>query len=162
MKSYSHSCQIITVLAALAVLFGVAGAVQAVSILFVSDVESDNNIPLVLVGDGHTVTTVLNDYSVGNNPALSGDLSAYDAVFWSATGSGDGGTHNASTFTNLSSYVSAGGRVFVTGYDSIASPTDDNLISFLGGAGSRDVPSAPAAVINVVKFASKIVLKARW
>jgi hypothetical protein len=36
--------------------------------------------------------------------------------------------------------------VFVTGYDSIASPTDPDLIGFVGGTSSRDVPSACGAV----------------
>ncbi len=151
MKSRNYLCQIITVLAALAVLtFAQVPSARAASILFVSDVQSDNNIPVVLTADGHTVTSVLNDYSSGNNPMLSGDLSAYGAVFWSATGTGMGGIHNASTFINLANYVSAGGRVFVTGYDSIASPTDSELISFLGGTGSVDVPDVPTAVISVV------------
>jgi hypothetical protein len=36
--------------------------------------------------------------------------------------------------------------VFVTGYDSIASPTDAPLISFVGGTGSVDVPGAVGPV----------------
>ncbi|MEC7522882.1 MAG: hypothetical protein VYE22_23605 [Myxococcota bacterium] len=115
--------------------------------LFVSDASSDTNVPAALTADGHTVTTVTGDFSGGANPTLTGDLSAYDAVFWSATGNGFGANHDAATFTALDAYVSAGGRVFVTGYDSIASPTDANLIAFLGGSGSRDVPGAPGAVI---------------
>ena len=59
-----------------------------------------------------------------------------------ANGTGGGSSHtNAALFTNLETYVSNGGKVFVTGYDSVASPTDSHLVSFLGGTGSRDFTS---------------------
>gem|GEM_PF-906752 len=117
--------------------------------LFVSDSNTDNNIPAALTADGHTVTTVINDYvaATATNPTLVGPLAAYDAVFWSATGTGNGDLHAAATFTALSAYVSAGGNVFVTGYDSIASPADTNLIAFLGGTGSADISVAPGPVV---------------
>ncbi|MCH8806604.1 MAG: PEP-CTERM sorting domain-containing protein [Planctomycetes bacterium] len=126
-----------------------AGSALADNILFVSDRQTDTNIPTVLTNEGHSLTTVVGDFASGANPALSGDLSSFDAVFWSATGAGFGSTHNASTFANLSTYVSAGGSVFVTGYDSIASPTDAEMIAFLGGTGSQDVPAAPGPVANI-------------
>jgi hypothetical protein len=111
------------------------------NILFVSDYTSDTNIPDALRVDGHTVTVVTGDYATGN-AALTGSLSGYHMVYWSATGSGYGSTHSATVITALESYVSSGGCVFVTGYDSIASPVDPDLIGFLGGTSSRDVPSA--------------------
>lgn len=52
----------------------------------------------------------------------------------------DGGLHtNAAVFTNLMSYVSTGGFVFVTGHDAITHPHDISMIEFIGG------PSASAA-----------------
>jgi hypothetical protein len=115
------------------------GILGNTNILFVSDTTTDAvNIPGVLTGEGHTVTVVTNDYSGGNNATLQGPLGEYDVVFWSATGAGFGSTHSAATFTNLNNYVNAGGRIFVTGYDSIASPSDPELITFLGGATSND------------------------
>jgi len=104
----------------------------------VSDNTSDLNIGTVLSGDGHTVTTVTNDFSGGNNTVLQGPFGPFSAVFWSATGTQYGSNHSAATFTNLINYVIGGGRVFVTGYDSIASPLDANLIAFLGGTSSVD------------------------
>lgn len=119
---------------------------HAANILFVSDAGGDSEIAAVLTMDGHVVTIRSGDFATGNM-ALRADLSGYDAVFWSASGSGYGDAHSdAMVFTNLTAFVTAGGRVFVTGYDSIASPTDPMLIAFLGGTGSIDVPGAPGAV----------------
>ena len=114
-------------------------------VLFVSDVATDTNIPGVLTGDRHTVTTVLNDYvaATSANPTLEGPLGAYDVVVWSATGAGSGSAHRAETFANLTAFVNAGGLVFVTGYDSIASPPDPDLVAFLGGTGSVDRAGGP-------------------
>jgi MYXO-CTERM domain-containing protein len=115
----------------------------AVNVLFVSDVSTDTNIATVLSGDGHTVTVVLNDFASGDNPRLRADLSAFQAIVWSASGAGAGAEHTSdAVFTNLSAFVTAGGSVFVTGYDSIASPVDPRLIAFLGGTSSVDVPGA--------------------
>lgn len=112
------------------------------NILFVSDSGVGGAIADVLEGDGHTVTRVMDAFSGGDVPALSGDLSAYGAIFWSASGNSSGDQHTNSTmFANLEAYVAAGGRVFVTGYDSIASPGDPQLIAFLGGTGSSDFGS---------------------
>ena len=56
--------------------------------------------------------------------------------------------------SNLSSYVSAGGRVFVTGYDSISSPSDTALQAFLGGVGSVDTCGTPEAISAVANSLS--------
>src|SRR5687767_142420 len=80
----------------------------AANILFVSDSNTDSNIPMALMADMHTVTTVMMDYPA--NMALLGDLGDYDAVYWSATGPGSGAEHsNPMVFTNLTSYVMGGG-----------------------------------------------------
>jgi hypothetical protein len=101
------------------------------------------------MADGHMVTTVTGDFSGGTNTQLGMPLDAYDAVYWSADGTGSGASHtDAAVFTNLTNYVTAGGRVFVTGYDSIASPTDSMLIAFLGGTSSRDNFSAASTITS--------------
>ena len=121
------------------------------NILFVSDNGTDADIANVMEDEGYTVETVLNAYSGGTTSALLGDLSAYDVIFWSASGELGGDVHDDATlFQNLTDYVSAGGRIFITGHDSIASPTDSLLISFLGGTSSRDLgtPSTQAQGAN--------------
>lgn len=119
---------------------------SAAHVLVVSDSGADLNLADALRADGHTVEVSYPEFMSGN-ATLRSDLSGYDAVFWSASGSGSGDVHpDASVFSNLVRYVEAGGRVLVTGYDSVASPEDPLLIQFLGGTGSTDVPPAPGPI----------------
>lgn len=111
------------------------------NILVVSDATGATEIAPILTNEGYNVTVVNNDFSGGNNTVLQGSLSSYDVIFWQAIGTGFGDIHNAATFTNLTNYVNSGGAVFVHGYDVIASPTDQELINFLGGTSSTDVPT---------------------
>ena len=50
--------------------------------LFVSDTNTDSNIPTVLRGDGHTVDVVINDYNATttNNARLQTPIGAYDTM----------------------------------------------------------------------------------
>lgn len=114
-----------------------------------SDNGADENIVDVLTGDGHDVTLISDNYTSGGTPALQEDLSAYDAVYWSANGSGFGSNHNAATTDAVEAYAAAGGFVFVTGYDSIDSPDDTNLHALIGATGSRDVPGAPGPIEDI-------------
>lgn len=123
-------------------LLGVAPAEAQLNLLFVSDSTTDTNIPTALQADGHTVTVVTGDFATGN-ATLQGDLSAFHAVFWSSTGGGSGDIAPAAALTNLTNYVTAGGDVFVTGYDSIASPDDPSLLAFIGASSDRDISSGP-------------------
>lgn len=127
--------------------------VFAANVLVVDDDTGDSvNIDGALQAGGHTVTTVTNDFVGGSNPTLQGTLSQYDAVYWTASGGiGFGEVHSdPATFTNLNSYVSDGGCVFVTGYDSVASPTDPPLYTFLGATSSSDaVSSTPQPIVNI-------------
>lgn len=115
--------------------------VSAAHILFVADGFSDTSIVDVLRADGHTVETVINDYveRTGDNPSLHRELAGFDVIFWSATGLDH---RSPAVFANLDRFVLDGGRVFVTGFDAIASPEDPRLIAFLGGSGSIDAGSA--------------------
>ena len=122
---------------------------QAGPVLFVSDSTTDTSIATVLTGAGYTVTSLTNQYvsATGATTALLGSLGSYSAIFWSATGNGFGDqNNNAAMLANLSSYVSGGGRIFVTGYDSIASPDDAALQAFLGGSGSVDTCGIPGVI----------------
>lgn len=137
-------------IATFVVLAAAPDRARAAEILFVADSDGDADIATALRADGHTVTTVTRDFASGSNPGLRAPLGDYDAVFWSADGTGSGSAHTDTVaFANLSNYVSRGGRVFVTGYDSIASPTDPALIAFLGGTGSTDDFASPGAIVSV-------------
>lgn len=139
-------------LAALFSLSALSTSVQAGPILFASDSTTDTSIATVLTGAGYAVTSLTNQYdnATGATTALLGALAGYDSIFWSATGTGFGAlNNNAAMLSNLSNYVSAGGRVFVTGYDSIASPNDPALQAFLGGSGSVDTCGNPGVISSV-------------
>lgn len=133
--------------AALAVVALNAAPARAARVLFVSDATADVDVASVLAADGHDVVRVTNDFATGNAALRDGELFAYALVVWSASGSGYGDAHgDPAVFARLTAYVEGGGRVLVTGYDSVASPTDPLLIAFLGGTGSTDVPGPPGAV----------------
>jgi Ca2+-binding RTX toxin-like protein len=132
--------------------------------LFVSDSGVGSAIADVLEADGHTVTRVIDDFvslpgqfSNGVTPVLQGDLSQYDAIFWSASGNSSGDTHDASMFDGLEAYVNGGGRVFVTGYDSVASPLDPALIAFLGSTGSQDFGTPNTVVMGANSLSTGVV-----
>ncbi len=111
------------------------------NVLFVDDEggpPTDNaDIETALIAAGHTVTYITGDYDNNtnqNNTVLQGNLSAYSIIVWAATGDNGGGdVHSATTTNNLANWVSNGGWLFVTGYDTIASPIDPNLITLIGG-----------------------------
>ncbi|CUJ88738.1 Hemolysin, chromosomal [Shimia thalassica] len=108
-------------------------------ILFVSDSGAGRGIARALRADGYDVDGAIDDFASGSNPALLQDLSDYGAIFWSASGNSSGDRHtDSAVFDNLTNFVTNGGRVFVTGYDSVASPGDPQLIAFLGGTRSSD------------------------
>jgi len=115
---------------------------SAADILFVSNSGAGTGIVTVLMGEGHTVTS-----AASGSTALAGDLSAYDAVYWSATSSY---SVPDATFTNLTTYVTAGGRLFITGYDAIIS--NRLLAALAGGTSASDLTSrsdpGPIAMIE--------------
>ena len=121
----------------------------AANILFVSDNGDATEIPTALTSAGYTVTSVFNDFVAGNNTVLQGSLAAYDLIYWHASGAnGFGEIHNTATFTNLNSFVSAGGNVFVTGYDVMVSPNDPDMITFLGGTFGNDIGPGNSTLIG--------------
>jgi MYXO-CTERM domain-containing protein len=138
------------VVTALAIVVAPPSA-SAATILFVSNTGGDTNIPTALMADGHVVIT-------GTSADLAGDLSAFEAVFWSSTSSY---SIASSTFTNLTSYVMGGGRVFVTGYDGVISNTE--LANFCGASSARDLVGSPGpgAVVSVANSLTVGVLDIR-
>lgn len=136
-------------LALLALAALVPAPASAAQVLLVSDAGGDLGIASVLEADGHAVEIRSNDFATGN-ASMCVDLARFDLVVWSANGSGYGDVHgDPVVFSCLRAFVETGGRVFVTGYDSVASPTDPLLIEFLGATGSTDVPGPPGPVTQV-------------
>ena len=96
------------------------------NILFVSDTTTDTDIITVLEGDGHTVTSRLNEYNGSTRPVLEGALSGYDAVYWS-TSQQNHTSADQPAFDNLSAYAASGGYVFITGADGVIDPYNPDL-----------------------------------
>jgi len=129
-------------------------------ILVVSDSTTDENIADAL-SPFHNVTLVSNGYDTttqGTTP-LEGFLTPYDVVYWSATGTGFGSLNASSPmYANLANWVFGGGRIYVTGYDSIDSPDDPDLALFVGGTGSTadlfngQVPGPLASIYSSLTY----------
>lgn len=118
------------ILGTLVLLLATTSKANAANVLFVDD-GNDNETPIITVleGDGHTVTVAREDWVLGENQVLQGNLSGYDAIVWSANN--QGGATSATTINSLQTYVSSGGSLFVTGSDSLASPEDPLLANFI-------------------------------
>lgn len=127
-----------SLVASLIVCSLVLGGAQlyAGTVLFVSDTATDLDIATVLAGDGHVVTNVTNDYATGN-ATLKGDLSGYDAVFWSTS---QVDHDDPALLAALSTWVSGGGRLFVTGADGVIASYNPTTAfqEFLGGTAGWD------------------------
>jgi hypothetical protein len=124
---------------------------HAANILFVADGTGDLELVGALRREGHTITQVAMDYSreTGTNARLMMPLDEYDAVYWSATGVGaELDRTDQAVFDNLREFVTRGGRLFITGYDSVASPDNPRMWDLLGGTGAMDVPRTPGPIID--------------
>lgn len=135
-------------LIATGVLALIGHGVFAANVLYVANGNNSEDEPsaaTALTSAGHTVTEVYNDLSTGENVALQGDLSPYGAVVWGASDNNKPPFTSAATIASLTSYVSNGGYLYITGYDSVASPDDPLLADFIGGASNvgieDDVPA---------------------
>lgn len=96
----------------------------------------------LLESNGWTVTAVYDDrdpITSANTTLETADLSAYDLIVWGASdnnksSAGVSRQTSPEAIAALEAYASTGGFVFVTGFDSVASPEDLTLASFLAGA----------------------------
>ena len=150
----------------LAVLWVLSLSAQGANILYVAnggcpgDGENDCSLVPVLEAEGHSVTEVYDDGPEANgNATLQGDLSPFGAVYWAASDDNKSDPDpdfltSAATISALESYVEAGGFLYITGYDSIASPNDQLLADFIAGASSvsidDDYANGTVSVANVL------------
>ena len=124
-----------------------ASMALAQNALYVANGESDSSdngasSVSLLESNGWTVTAVYDDRDpdTGANTTLeTANLSGYDLIVFGASDDNkdDDGESNQTSpeaIVALEAYASNGGFVFVTGYDSVASPEDLTLASFLAGA----------------------------
>jgi hypothetical protein len=72
-----------------------------------------------------------------SDPSL---LSDYGVVIWYASGGGAGRLTTQSEHDTLENYLQSGGRLLVTGYDTLGSPTDDLLAILVRSSSAGDGP----------------------
>jgi len=121
----------------------------ATPVLVISDyLTADEALATALTNAGFAVTRRTAAFDDDTDTTDFGNLDGFATVFWSATGAGFGSEHSRETFAALEDYADDGDYVMVVGYDTIASPTDDQLITFLGGTSSID-SGISAAIENV-------------
>jgi uncharacterized repeat protein (TIGR01451 family) len=80
-----------------------------------------------------------------SNSAL---LSAYSVVVWYASGAGFGRLTTQQEHDSLESYLQSGGRLLVTGYDTLGSPTDTLLADLIRSNSSGDGPFTTDFVVT--------------
>jgi hypothetical protein len=86
---------------------------------------------------------VVNDNWDGTQGIYTSDysfLSSYDVVVWYASGYGAGRLITQQEHDALELYLQAGGRLLVTGYDTLGSPTDTLLADLVHSSDSGDGP----------------------
>jgi len=127
-------------------LFGILGIASATSVVLVEDQGGFGNAGTILTADGHSVTIHNSEFAASytnlNNIAY---LSTFDMVVWGARGGGVGGVTPASVINTLETYISNGGNLLVTGYDTIGSPTDTLLAALVRSSTSGDRVSGDPA-----------------
>lgn len=121
-----------------------ASMALAQNALYVANGESDStdngaSSVSLLESNGWTVTAVYDDRDsdTGANTTLeTANLSGYDLIVFGASDDNKDTVEvtSAATIAALEEFASNGGFVFVIGYDSVASPEDLPLASFLAGA----------------------------
>jgi Ca2+-binding RTX toxin-like protein len=123
-------------------------------ILLVSDTNGLVGVEGFLTTDGHTVTSVTNEFGTGsphlNNLAF---LNTFDFVIWDESGAGAGNIQAASVYSTLETYIQGGGHLLVTGYDTLASPADPQLAALVRSTMMVDTGGNTFTTNNVDHFA---------
>ena len=107
---------------------------------------SDTTIQGLLTGDGHIFTVHNMNGTTGVHSSNLTLLSSYDAVILHEHDR----VLSAAELTALTSYINAGGRLIVTGYDSLGSPTDSVLAGLLRCGSPGDGPFSGALTVASV------------
>ena len=107
---------------------------------------SDNTtITGMLTANGHSFTIYDNNGSTGVHTSNMALLNMYNTIIFHEHDRVLGTTEA----TNLTAWVNAGGRLLVTGYDSLGSPTDSVLAGVVNCIGPGDGPfSGTLSVVN--------------
>jgi hypothetical protein len=112
------------------------------SVALISDQTELQAITSILDDMGLTYDVVNNNWN-GSQGIYTSDysfLSNYGAVVWYASGYGSGRNITQQEHDALEQFLQAGGRLLVTGYDTLGSPTDLLLADLVRSSSSGDGP----------------------
>jgi hypothetical protein len=112
------------------------------NVALISDQTELAAITGVLDGMGLTYDVINNNWD-GAQGIYTSDyafLSGYAVVVWYASGAGYGKLTTQQEHDALEQYLQAGGRLLVTGYDTLGSPTDPLLADLVRSSSSGDGP----------------------
>lgn len=122
-----------------------------VDVALISDQSELTAITSVMDSLGYPYT-LLNDNWDGSQGVYTSDYNTlinYDVIIWYASGYSYGRLITQEEYTALEQYLQAGGRLLVTGYDTIGSPTDTLLADLIRSSSAGDGPfGATFTVIN--------------
>jgi extracellular elastinolytic metalloproteinase len=108
-------------------------------VLLVSDTLELAGVEPFLIADGHDVTSISNEWANGSaNLTNLTFLQQFEMVIWGAQGSGAGAIHPSAVHSTLETYIQNGGNLLVTGYDTLASPTDTAMAALVRSTGYSD------------------------
>lgn len=122
--------------------------------IVVGEVSTTGNVALISdQTELQAITSILDDMSLnyevldnnwdGVQGIYSSDydlLSDYDVVVWYASGEGQGRLITQQEHDALELYLQAGGRLLVTGYDTLGSPTDPLMADLIRSSNEGDGP----------------------
>jgi hypothetical protein len=110
----------------------------------ISDTTELPTITTILDGMGLSYDLLNNNWN-GSQGVYTSDknlLNKYDAVIWYASGGGFGRLITQEEHDALEQYLQNAGRLLVTGYDTLGSPTDALLADLVRSSSSGDGPFA--------------------
>jgi uncharacterized repeat protein (TIGR01451 family) len=120
----------------------VAGDAGGGSVALISDQTELQAITPILDDIGLPYDVINNNWN-GTQGIYTSDysfLSDYDVVLWYASGATWGRLTTLQEHDALEQYLQAGGRLLVTGYDTLGSPTDPLLADLIRSSSSGDGP----------------------
>jgi subtilisin family serine protease len=113
---------------------------QSGRILLVEDQAGFGDTTQLLFDSGYNVTVAYDDATLGNVTLQDANfLSQFDFLVFGERGdNGVGSVMTSATQTALENYIQGGGHLLVTGYDTLGSPTDNNLADLVRATNPGD------------------------
>ncbi len=126
---------------------------KAGHILLVEDQAGFGDTTQMLFDLGYDVSVAFNNAILGNVTLQNANfLSQFDFLVYGARGiSGSGNEMSSATKIALENYIQGGGHLLVTGFDTLGSPTDNNLAELVRATNPGDLNSnSPEWKVSII------------